>query len=114
MVVAYMVVGLWLVAYVSKQVLFGRESFGGTSSQYWRWYLPVLATHTTLAAITIGLGAYNLYTGLRRARWASVGAMSAGSSRHRLLGLIMVGTFSGTMVTAYVVYLILFVWFPAS
>jgi uncharacterized membrane protein YozB (DUF420 family) len=65
MVVACTVVGVWLVAYVSKQVLFGRESFGGTSNQYWRWYVPLLVTHTTLAATTIGLGSHNLYTGLR-------------------------------------------------
>lgn len=114
MVVAGTVVGLWLVAYVTKQVLFGRESFGGTSDQYWRWYVPLLLTHTTLAATTIGLGSYNLYTGLRRLRRGSVGAMSARVVRHRLVGFCVVGAFTGTMVTAYVVYLTLFVWFPAS
>jgi uncharacterized membrane protein YozB (DUF420 family) len=114
MVLAATVVGLWLVAYVSKQVLFGRESFGGTPYQYWRWYAPVLATHTALAATTIGLGAYNLYTGLRRLKRGSVGAMAAGAARHRRIGIIMVGAFSGTMATAYLVYLMLFVWFSAS
>ncbi len=114
MVVACTVVGVWLAAYVSKQVLFGRESFGGTSHQYWRWYVPLFVTHTALAVTTIGLGSYNLYTGLRRLRRGSVGAMSAGAARHRLIGLCVVGTFSGTMVTAYLVYLMLFVWFPAS
>jgi hypothetical protein len=40
--------------------------------------------------------------------------MSVGAARHRLIGWCLVGTFSGTMVTAYLVYLMLFVWFPAS
>ncbi len=114
MVAACTVVGLWLVAYVTKQILFGRDSFGGTPDQYWRWYVPLLVTHTALAAATIGLGSYNLYTGLRRVRRGGVGAMSAGVVRHRVIGFIMVATFSGTMVTAYLVYLMLFVWFPAA
>ena len=57
----------------------------------------------------------NLYSGLTRLRnGTGVGAMVAGVSRHRLLGTILIWTFSGTMVTAYLVYLMLFVWFPAS
>jgi uncharacterized membrane protein len=36
--------------------------------------------------------------------------MSAGVSLHRRLGKLLVWTFSGTMVTAYLVYLMLFVW----
>ncbi|MFZ5861409.1 MAG: DUF420 domain-containing protein [Nitrospirota bacterium] len=114
MVASCSVVGLWLVAYVSKQVVFGRDAFGGTPEQYWRWYVPLLLTHTVLAVSTIGLGSYNLYTGLRRLQRGSVGAMAAGAARHRLIGLLLVGTFSGTMVTAYLVYVMLFVWFPAS
>ena len=79
--------GLWLVGYVTKQVLFGRERFGGSPQQYWQWYVPVLSLHTVLASVTIGLGAYNLYIGLTRLRQGiGVGAMVAGVSRHRLLG----------------------------
>lgn len=113
MIIACTVVGIWLVAYVAKQVLFGRERFGGTPREYWTFYLPVFATHTLLAVTTIGLGAYNLYMGLHRLRYGSVGAMAVGVSRHRRLGKLLVWTFSGTMVTAYLVYLMLFVWYPA-
>jgi uncharacterized membrane protein YozB (DUF420 family) len=114
MIFACTIVGIWLVAYVTKQVLFGRESFGGTPEQYWRWYVPLLSTHIALAITTIGLGAHNLHSGLRRLQHGSVGAMAAGVARHRTIGLVLVGTFTGTMVTAYLVYLMLFTWFPAS
>jgi hypothetical protein len=63
------------------------------------------------AITTIGLGAYNLYMGLHRLRYGSVGAMVAGLVAHRRMGHLLIWSFGGTMVTAYVVYLMLFVWF---
>ena len=65
MIGACTIVGIWLVAYLSQQFLFGRERFGGTPAAYWSPYAPA---------------------------W----------------------TFSGTMPTAYLVYLMLFVWHPAA
>ena len=115
MIAACSLVGLWLVGYVTKQVVFGRDQFGGSSEEYWWYYVPLLVVHTTLAMTTIGLGVTNLYTGLSRLRHgAGVGAMVAGVTRHRLLGRLLVGTFTGTIVTAYIVYLMLFQWFPAA
>lgn len=113
MIIACTIVGIWLIAYVLKQLLFGRERFGGTEHQYWTLYTPLFSVHMALAVTTIGLGAYNLYMGLHRLRYGSVGAMAAGMSRHRVLGRVLVWTFSGTMATAYLVYLMLFQWFPA-
>ncbi|TAJ30965.1 MAG: DUF420 domain-containing protein [Nitrospirae bacterium] len=114
MVRAGTIVGIWLVAYVTKQVLFGRDQFGGTAEQYWRIYVPILLIHTSLAATTIGLGGYNLYQGLTRLRYGSLGAMSSGMTLHRRLGKLLVWTFSGTMATAYLVYLLLFVWYSVA
>jgi uncharacterized membrane protein YozB (DUF420 family) len=113
MVIACGIVGIWLVAYVSKQLLFGRERFGGSEREYWTLYMPVFTTHMLLAVTTIAMGAYNLYMGLHRLRHGSVGAMAAGLTLHRRLGKTLVWTFSGTMATAYLVYLMLFVWYPA-
>jgi uncharacterized membrane protein YozB (DUF420 family) len=114
MITACVIVGIWLVAYVSKQVLFGRERFGGPTADYWRFYAPLFSVHMLLAVTTIGLGAYNLYIGLTKLRQGTgVGAMVAGVSRHRRMGRILVWSFSGTMATAYMVYLMLFVWYPA-
>jgi hypothetical protein len=57
---------------------------------------------------------YNLSIGLTRLRQGiEVGAMAAGVSRHRLLGNLLIGTFTGTLLTAYIMYLMLFQWFPA-
>ncbi|TKB80944.1 MAG: DUF420 domain-containing protein, partial [Nitrospira sp.] len=74
MMIACTIVGIWLVAYVTKQLVFGRERFGGSERDYWVWYVPLFATHMALAVATIGLGAYNLYMGLHRLRYGSVGA----------------------------------------
>jgi uncharacterized membrane protein YozB (DUF420 family) len=111
MIIACTIVGIWLIAYVSKQVLFGRERFGGTDTQYWSLYIPLFSTHMVLAMTTIAIGAYNLYMGLHQIRFGSVGAMSAGMTVHRRLGTLLVWTFSGTMLTAYLVYMMLFVWY---
>ena len=112
MIIACTIVGIWLIAYVAKQAVFGREHFGGTDRQYWTIYLPLFSVHMALAVTTIGLGSYNLYMGLHRLRYGSVGAMAAGMTAHRRLGKLLVWTFSGTMATAYLVYLMLFQWFP--
>lgn len=111
MIIACTVVGIWLVAYVLKQLIFGREQFGGTTEEYWRIYLPVFATHMLFAVTTIALGGYNLYMGLHRLRYGSVGAMAAGMTTHRKLGHVLIWAFSGTIVTAYLVYMIIFVWY---
>ena len=88
MIVACTIVGIWLVAYVLKQVLFGRERFGGPDAHYWSLYVPLFSVHMALAVTTIGLGSYNLYMGLHRIRYGSVGAMSSRLSLHRRLGKI--------------------------
>ncbi len=114
MIVAYTIVEIWLVAYVLKQVLFGRERFGGPDRHYWSLYVPLFSVHMALAVTTISLGGYSLYMGLHRIRHESVGAMSSRLSLHRRVGQLLVWTFSGTTVTAYLVYLMLFVWYPGS
>lgn len=112
MLTASVMVGLWLLAYVTKQVVFGREHFAGTPAQYWTLYVPVFASHMLSACITLALGAYNLYTGLTKLKMGpGVGAMRAGVLMHRRLGRWIVWSFSSTMVTAYLIYLMLFVWF---
>jgi uncharacterized membrane protein YozB (DUF420 family) len=111
MIIACTIVGIWLVAYVTKQSVFGREQFGGSEREYWMWYVPVFVTHMLLAVTTIGLGVYNLYMGLHRLRRGSVGAMAAGVTLHRRLGKLLIWSFSGTIVTAYFVYLMLFAWY---
>lgn len=113
MMVSCALVVVWLVAYVTKQFLFGRDEFPGTANQYWMMYVPLLVVHTSLAMLTIGLGAANMVIGLRRLRYGiGAGAMVAGVSRHRQLGHIMQWTFGGTLVTAYGVYGMLFHWLP--
>jgi len=113
MMVSCVLVVVWLLAYVTKQFLFGRDEFSGTTNQYWTMYVPLLVVHTSLAMMTIGLGATNMIVGLRRLRnGIGAGAMVAGVLRHRQLGHIMQWTFGGTLVTAYGVYLMLFHWFP--
>lgn len=113
MIIACTIVGVWLVAYVMKQSLFGRERFGGTNEEYWWLYAPLFATHMLLAVTTICLGAYNLYMGIYKLRYGSVGAMAAGVTHHRMLGKVLIWSFTGTMITAYLVFMMLFVWYQA-
>lgn len=115
MMVACGFVGVWLVAYVTKQMFVGRDQFGGTVEQYWSMYFPILILHTSLAMATIGLGAINMVIGLRKLRnGIGVGVMVGGVSRHRCLGHMMQWTLGGTLMTAYVVYAMLFHWFPSE
>ena len=54
MIVGCTIVGIWLVAYVLKQILFGRESFQGPERAYWSIYVPIFVTHMLLAITTSG------------------------------------------------------------
>lgn len=115
MTLACVLVGIWLVAYVGKQLIVGRDHFGGSIENYWLLYVPLLIVHTSLAMATIGLGGMNMVVGLRRLRHGiGAGAMVAGVTTHRKLGHLMQWTFGGTLFTAYFVYLMLFYWFPAA
>ncbi|HSN03464.1 MAG TPA: DUF420 domain-containing protein [Nitrospira sp.] len=101
--------GVWLVVYVCKQVVLGPERFGGSATQYWTWYVPILVIHTVLALTTVGLAVYNLYVGMTKLRnGTGMGAMIASVSSHRRLGRLMVGSFTGTMASAYLIYLLLY------
>ena len=46
MTIACSLVGIWLVAYVGKQLVFGRDRFGGSIEDYWSMYVPLLIVHT--------------------------------------------------------------------
>ncbi len=107
------VVAIWLVAYVTKHLIFGRDHFGGSPEQYWSFSVPLLRVHTGLAITTLGLGGTNMVMGIRRLRYViGAGAMVAGVSIHRKLGHLLQWTFGCTILTAYGVYSMLFVWFP--
>ena len=113
MTISCLLVGIWVIAYVTKQVLFGRDQFGGSTEQYWVLYVPLLLVHTGLAVVTIGLGGTNMVSGwYRLQKGMAAGAVTAGISRHRMLGHVLQWTFGGTIFTAYIVYVMLFVWFP--
>jgi len=115
MTISCALVVVWLVAYVTKQLIFGRDHFGGSQGQYWSLYVPLLVIHMGLAMATIGLGGANMVIGIRRLRHGiGAGAMVAGVMRHRQLGHLLQWTFGGTIFTAYFVYLMLFYWFPAG
>ncbi len=115
MIISFTLVGMWMVAYVIKQLVLGRDEFIGTTFQYWAIYVPILLVHTSLALATIGLGGANMVIGIRYLRHGSgVGAMIVGISRHRRLGRMLQWTFGGTILTAYSVYWMLFVWIPVS
>lgn len=66
MIIICTIVGTWLVTYVLKHWLFGRESFSETAEQYWTLYVPVFATHMLLAMTAIGLGIDTLYMGIHK------------------------------------------------
>ncbi len=107
---AAVLVGLWLVAYVVKQAVFGVEHFEGSDVAA-RWlYRPILTLHMALAVATVALGGANLYLGLVCIKGGGAGAESAHLARHRRLGRALLWTFTGTMVTAYAVYALLFLW----
>ena len=111
MIVTCFITAIWLAVYICKQFLFGREKFHGDMLAYWVCYVPLFTSHMLLAGGTIAIAVYNLYTGLSRMRHGSIGAMASCASRHRRLGRLFVWTFSGTMATAYLIYIMLFVLF---
>ncbi len=85
MMVACDQVCVWLVAYVTKQWLVGRDRFVGTVKQYWFLFMSVLHVPIDLAMTTIGLEIINMGVGLRKLRnETGVGAMVGGISRHCL------------------------------
>jgi len=105
---------IWLVSYLAKQILFGRETFGGPEEIYYGLYIPLFIFHMLCAAVTLGLWGFNLHHGIRFLREKASNAQARPWHGHRLAGRMGVLSFGVTLVTAYLVYLMLFAWYPGG
>lgn len=77
--------------------------------------MPVLLVHSGLAMTTIGMGTTNMMDEDRKLRnGTGVGTMVGGVCRHRRLERMLQLIIAGILMTAYVVYGMLFYWFPAG
>lgn len=107
------IVCVWLLGYVAKQIIFGREQFGGPNDIYYQVYLPIFLFHTLCAFVTISLWGYNLFQGVQYLRQRIRNTTGVPGKIHRLAGRAAVMSFGATVLTSYLVYLMLFVWYPA-
>jgi uncharacterized membrane protein YozB (DUF420 family) len=102
MVAAFAVSAVFLACYLTYHALVGHVPFTGRGSVRTA-YLSILASHIVLAA-TVPFLAVAMFVLAARGRWAA----------HRRLGRWTLPIWLYVSVTGVVIYLMLYVWFPAA
>jgi putative membrane protein len=105
-----MVVG-WLFMYVAQQVIAGVSGFDGPEGVKLFIYMPTIIFHSLLSTLAILLSFYQIYGGFK---WSKLEGgdkvlSGAGAARHRKLGKVTLLSYLMSVITAYMIYIMLFV-----
>lgn len=115
MLAATVLVTAWLAMYFAQQVIAGQSGFGGPEAIKSFVYLPVITFHSLVSTLAILLSFYQIYNGFKWSRMEGAERVLVGSnaSRHRKLGKVTLLAYLMSVITAYMIYFMLFViWGP--
>lgn len=93
---------IFFIGYVSKTVFIGSTQFGGPENLV-PFYVTFLISHIVLSTTGGVLGAYQLYTGIKRKL-----------SIHRRVGPVAAIIWFLTAITGIMVYLLLYIIYPGG
>ncbi len=111
MLVATVLVTAWLAMYFAQQVIAGTSGFDGPEMIKFGVYLPTIIFHSLVSTLAILLSYYQIYSGYK---WSRVEGgkrllSGAGAMRHRKLGKVTLLCYLMSVITAYIIYSLLFV-----
>lgn len=111
MLVATVLVIAWLAMYVAQQMIAGLSGFDGPEMVKYVVYLPTIIFHSLVSTLAVLLSGYQIYSGFRWSRVQGGDKVLAGrgATRHRRLGKVTLLSYLMSIVTAYMIYFMLFV-----
>ncbi len=112
MLIATVLVTGWLAMYVAQQIIAGLSGFDGPEGIKLFVYMPTIIFHSLVSTLAISLSGYQIYSGFK---WSKMQGTTrrvlsgAGAARHRKLGMVTLLSYLMSVVTAYMIYFMLFV-----
>jgi len=111
MLIATVMVTGWLFMYVAQQVIAGLSGFDGPEAVKLFVYVPTIIFHSLVSTLAIILSGVQIYTGFKWSKMKGADKVlhGAGASRHRKLGKVTLLSYLMSVITAYMIYIMLFV-----
>ncbi len=111
MLIATVLVTGWLAMYVAQQIIAGLSGFDGPEGVKLFVYVPTIIFHSLVSTLAIILSGYQIYSGFKWSKIAGAERVlsGAGASRHRKLGKVTLLSYLMSVITAYMIYFMLFV-----
>ncbi|MBI5136014.1 MAG: DUF420 domain-containing protein [Nitrospirae bacterium] len=111
MLAATVLVTGWLCMYVAQQIIAGLSGFDGPEGVKLFVYVPTIIFHSLVSTLAILLSGYQIYGGFKWSRMDGAERVlyGAGAPRHRKLGMVTLLSYLMSVVTAYMIYFMLFV-----
>ncbi|MDH4229112.1 MAG: DUF420 domain-containing protein [Nitrospirota bacterium] len=111
MLVATVMVTAWLAMYIAQQVIAGLSGFDGPEMVRYAVYVPTIIFHSLVSTLAIALSAYQIWSGFRWSRFEGGDKVlhGKGADRHRRMGKVTLISYLMSVVTAYMIYFMLFV-----
>lgn len=111
MLLATVLVTAWLAMYIAQQMIAGLSGFDGPEAVKYAVYLPTIIFHSLVSTLAVLLSAYQIYSGFKWSRFSGGDKVlhGRGASRHRKLGKVTLLSYLCSVVTAYMIYFMLFV-----
>ena len=111
MLIATVLVTGWLAMYVAQQIIAGLSGFDGPEGVKLFVYVPTIIFHSLVSTLAIILSGYQIYSGFKWSRQEGGEKVlaGAGASRHRKLGKVTLLSYLMSVITAYMIYFMLFV-----
>lgn len=113
MLVATVLVTAWLAMYFAQQAIAGLSGFDGPKAILLYVYRPTLILHSLVSTLAIALSAVQIWSGFKWSRLEGGERVLAGRGAgvHRRLGKVTLLSYLTSIVTAYMIYLMLFVFY---
>jgi len=111
MLVATVLVTAWLAMYFAQQAIAGLSGFDGPKAVLLYVYRPTLIFHSLVSTLAVLLSAIQIWSGFRSSRLerGERVLVGRGASVHRRLGKVTLLSYLMSIVTAYIIYFLLFV-----
>lgn len=111
MLVSTVLVTAWLAMYFAQQAIAGLAGFDGPETVKYGIYLPTIIFHSLVSTLAIILSAFQIWSGFRWSRMEGGDKVlvGKGANRHRKMGKVTLLCYLMSVITAYMIYFLLFV-----
>ncbi|MFQ5507897.1 MAG: DUF420 domain-containing protein [Leptospirillia bacterium] len=111
MLIATVMVTAWLAMYVAQQIIAGLSGFDGPEGVKLFVYVPTIIFHSLVSTLAILLSGFQIYGGFKWSRFEGGDKVlhGKGANRHRKLGKVTLLSYLMSVITAYMIYFMLFV-----